>query len=492
MLLFLFTILGIFAACAQQSSETGNNRVVTTAPTYGKNVKEELSDNLPDMNLDGWTLNILSHHDVISDESTIYTEELNGEVINDAIYKRNSSVEERFNFVMTLTPGNGWANDYTMLKNSVLSGSGDFNMCFLLPYASGGNIVLDGYLYNMLAVDYLNFDQPWWHSNVNDMFTFHNYLPFVSSDYLLSSYQYANILIFNKTMAENYGTESIYDCVRAGTWTLDKFKDIISVYSNDLNGDTVYNVNDMYGFATNFGYHAITWGYAVGEMGVQLSDNGITLGYQTERFYDLAQWLYEILYNSNLTYEIGWDKECDITWDENRVFIEAMWLADLEKYRNSNSEYGIIPYPKYDENQTLYHTYVDARSGAVAIPVDAKSDSIPNVGLILEALSCASYKDIIPTYLESITHSKYSRDTDSIEMLDYISKGRVWDIGYTFYDTNQYSWVIYWKLKSSNGQLASVLDSMKINTMTYYEKILNAYQALSEIDWKFHTQSSAK
>lgn len=480
--IFLLIILltGIFAACAQEASAPENTQIITSVSTDVENEEEKLSDELPDMNLDGWVLSIVSHHDSISDESTIYTEALNGEIINDEIYNRNSSMEERFNFITKLTPGNGWATDYNLIKNSVLSGSGDYNMCFLLPYASGGNIILNGYLHNMLSVDYLNFEKPWWHNNVNDMFTFYNYLPFVSSDYLLSSYQYANILIFNKIMAENYSTENIYDSVRNGTWTTDKFNRIISVYSNDINGDTVYDVNDMYGFATNYGYHAITWGYAVGEMGVNLSDSGITLGYQSERFYKTAEWLYEIFHNSNLTYEIGWDKECDISWDENRVFIQAMWLADLEKYRDRNSEYGIIPYPKYNEEQELYHTYVDARAGAVAIPVGTDSESISNVGLILEALSCDSYNNLIPGYLGTVTHSKYTRDEESIAMLDYISAGRVWDIGYTFYDNNQYSWVIHHKLKSSKGQLASVLAGMESKSLLYYEKILEAYKTLAE------------
>jgi hypothetical protein len=282
-------------------------------------------------------------------------------------------------------------------------------------------------------------------------------------------------------MQENYGTDNIYDLVRSGGWTQDKFREIIGVYSNDINGDGKYDVDDMYGFATNFGYHAITWGYAAGEMGVILSDEGISLGYRTERFYNTAQWLYDILYGGNLTYEIGWDLECDIDWDENRVFIQAMWLADLEKHRSRDSEYGIIPYPKYNEEQTLYHTYMDARAGAAAIPIDADSESIANVGLILEALSCASFNDIVPLYLDSVTHSKYSRDADSIEMLDYISAGRVWDIGYTFFDPNEYSWVLCRRLKASGGQVASTLASMEPAAMKYYEKILDAYGSRIEI-----------
>ena len=484
--LVLLTVLvsAAFISCSGDSANdnglNGNNDVSESVDADEETTAGRLTDNLPDKDLNGWTLNIISHHDGISNESTIYSEELNGEIINDAIYQRNSSLESRFNFTMNVTAGNGWGNDYVLLKNSVLAGSNDYNLSFMLPYAMSGNLVLEGYLYNMLDVEYINYDQPWWHSNVNEMFTFFDYLPFASSDFLLSSYQYANILIFNKIMAEAYNIESISDNVRGGTWTLDKFKEIISLFSNDMNGDGVFDVNDSYGFTTNFGYHAITWGYAVGEVGVKLSDDGVTLGYQSERFNNLAEWLYGILYNSDLTYEIGWDKECDIKWDENRTFIQAMWLADLEKYRSNTSEYTIIPYPKYNEAQELYHTYMDARAGAVAIPITIDDESLENVGLVLEALACASYNDIVPVYLESITHSKYSRDPESIEMLDYISAGRVWDIGYTFLDPNEYSWVIHKKLKTSDGNLTSAIAAMEGSATIYYEKILAAYKELSE------------
>jgi hypothetical protein len=480
LLILALLLVTVLIACSSNSADSSGN--VTTAGDNSVSDEEttagRLTDNLPDKDLDGWTLNIVAHHDGLSNESTIFATELNGEIINDAIYQRNSSLESRFNFTMEVIPGNGWASDYTMLKNSVLSGSGEFDLAFMLPYSVSGNLVFDGYLANMLDIEYIDYSKPWWHSNVNEMFTFFDYLPFASSDFLLSSYQYANILIFNKLMAENYSVESIPDHIRNGTWTLDKFKETISVFSNDMNGDGLFDVNDMYGFTTNFGYHAITWGYAVGEVGVKLADTGVTLGYQTERFSNLAEWLYSVLYAGNLTFEIGWDKECDIKWDENRVFIQAMWLADLEKYREYSSEYTIIPYPKYNETQELYHTYMDARAGAVAIPITADDESRANTGLILEALACASYNDVVPLYLESVTHSKYSRDPESIEMLDYISAGRVWDIGYTFFDPQEYSWVIHKKLKTSDGNLTSALASMEESATIYYEKILDAYKEL--------------
>jgi hypothetical protein len=475
----LFIAILTLASCAQKTTVA---ETVTDTETI-EQTSAEISDELPETDLKGWEMRVISHHDKLSDESTIYAAEMNGELINDLIYTRNSAVEERFNFKLSVIPGNGWADDYNKLKISALAGSHDYDMAFLLPFAASGNTVLDECLYNMLAVPHLNFDKPWWHTNVNDLFTYNGYLPFVSSDFLLSSYQYANILIYNKKMAEDFSLPNIYDTVREGKWTLDTFSELAKAVNGDLNGDGIIDENDRFAIATNFGYHAITWGYAIGEVSVKLDGDTVSLGYKDERFYNLCQWLYDLLYTSNEAFEIGWDKECDIKWDENRLLMQALWVNDLEKFRSATVDYGIIPYPKYDEEQDMYHTYVDARAGGCAIPIDAEAQTVDNVGLVLEALSCASYKDLVPAYLESVTNNKLTRDTDSIEMLEIISKGRFWDIGYTMSDSSSYTWIIYTDLKKTAGQVTSALEKKTSQTIKYYDKIIAAYKELSERSW---------
>ena len=478
-------------ACSSTEGTSGNAPVTSNdtsaAPveeTAEETVEERLSDDLPETDLDGWTMRILSHHDPLSDESTFHAYELTGEVVNDAIYERDLAVKSRFNCEFSLTPGNGWATDINMLLNSVNAGSKDYDVSFLLPFASAGSVITNNALYNMLYVDHINFEKPWWHTDMNNQYTIGGYLPFVSSDYLISSYQYANALIFNKDIATNYGMESIYDLVNEGTWTFDKFKELIEIPTQDVDGDGVFTDTDSYGFATNFGYHAITWGYAIGDVSVHLDSGTVELGWDNERFYSMAEWLYEILYNSNTTFEIGWDKDCTIPWDTDRVFMQAVWLADMEKFRDCETDYGILPYPKFDESQDKYYTYVDARAGSLGIPIDVDPETISKVGMILEAQSCASYYDTLPLYMDSIQNTRYTRDQDSIDMIGYIGEGRRWDIGYSFSGGDStYVWVIYRNLKSSGGQIVSALEKLSNPMIQRFEDILEDYKSLAEMEW---------
>lgn len=470
------------ASCGNTTTTTNDTTNGETTTTTEAETERDPIAELGGHDLGGRTIRMISHHDALSDERTLYSEELDGDMINDIIYKRNSDVQNMYNFTLEMYTGDGWADDYSKLKNSVLSGSRDYDLSFLLPFASQANLVIDGLLYNMLEVPHLRFDEEWWHSNVNDLFTFDGYLPFVSSDMLLSSYQYANALIFNKKIADDYGLNDIYDLVRDGKWTLDKFAEYAEKTSADLNSNGKADEEDRFGLATNFGYHAISWQYAIGEITVRLDEkNGVELGLKDERFYNLAEWMYDLFYNSSSVFEIGWDKECDIKWDEDRVFMQAIWVNDLEKFRSYKSEFGVIPYAKYDEAQEGYYTYVDARAGGLAIPVDCDEQTIDDVGLIIEAMSYLSHRDLIPAYLESVTSSKLTRDEDSIEMLEIINAGRRWDIGYTMSNDTSYTWALRTDLKKSGGKLASVLESKTDQTVKNFEKVLEAYKKLSEL-----------
>ena len=165
--------------------------------------------------------------------------------------------------------------------------------------------------------------------------------------------------------------------------------------------------------------------------------------------------------------------------------MQAIWLADLVKFRDCESPYGIVPYPKYDEQQEGYYTYMDARSGNMAIPIDAERETVSRVGLMMEALSCANYNDIVPEYLNSIMNYKYARDPESVEMLRTIAAGRRWDIGYTFSSVEQSNivWILDFHLKETGGSLASKVASIEKVNRKLYQKILDGYADLAGREW---------
>jgi len=97
------------------------------------------------------------------------------------------------------------------------------------------------------------------------------------------------------------------------------------------------------------------------------------------------------------------------------------WCAHLSgaKYlRDMKDDFGMIPYPKFDEEQEQYRSLVhDAASiGAV----NASSVNIDMTGAILEAMCAETYRSVTPVWYETATKIKYSRDDVSSQMIDLI------------------------------------------------------------------------
>ena len=92
--------------------------------------RAETPDNLPALDFGGASAVIHSRGDAEA-LTEIYAEELNGEAVNDAIFERNVSVEERLNVSIECLAGDGWENyDNTVsaLRASIMAADGSYDI----------------------------------------------------------------------------------------------------------------------------------------------------------------------------------------------------------------------------------------------------------------------------------------------------------------------------------------------------------------------------
>ena len=83
-----------------------------------------------------------------------------------------------------------------------------------------------------------------------------------------------------------------------------------------------------------------------------------------------------------------------------------------------DDEFGIVPFPKYDEAQQDYITYIANYAAMCGIPVTT-SDAA-RTGTILENLCAYSFGDLREAYVDTTLNFKYIRDEESKEMLNLI------------------------------------------------------------------------
>ena len=140
-------------------------------------------------------------------------------------------------------------------------------------FAEGGNLA------------HVNFDQPWWVANMYDRYAIGGKLYGFLGDASLSLYKDMNVIFFNKRIwSEKKPDVNLYDLVRRGEWTLDKFIELTSDMAEDLNGDSTYTKNDL----LVFGGERVpcgTWQTSLGLDVITLDTSGAPIVHgMTERF----------------------------------------------------------------------------------------------------------------------------------------------------------------------------------------------------------------
>ena len=85
--------------------------------------------------------------------------------------------------------------------------------------------------------------------------------------------------------------------------------------------------------------------------------------------------------------------DLDFSNGTNLVLVSGLESAETERLRNMQDDYGVLPYPKYDEEQKEYLSFSHDFYGAVVIPNTNTKPEI--VGATLEAMASYAYRDTV-------------------------------------------------------------------------------------------------
>jgi len=132
---------------------------------------------------------------------------------------------------------------------------------------------------------------------------------------------------------------------------------------------------------------------------------------------------------SESTYFFTSDDVANTVFTEGRVLFVFRTLINLNFYRDMETDYGILPTPKLNEEQDRYYCGEHAYGlSLIGIPVTA--GNLERTGTILEVMSSKSQELVTPAFYEQTLKGKFFRDEDSGAMLDIIFNSRVYDFGY--------------------------------------------------------------
>ena len=140
--------------------------------------------------------------------------------------------------------------------------------------------------------------------------------------------------------------------------------------------------------------------------------------------------------------------------------------------RDYENDYGIIPFPKWDEKQEEYYSITDAGCNVLAVPVTAKN--IEMTGAIVEALSAESYFSVMPVYCETALGIKGARDEESRKILQMVLDNRYIDFSYLYDGWEGWTFNLQ-PFVENEGVFASTYASKKDKVQSYYDSVFKFF-----------------
>ena len=406
----------------------------TTVTTSGP-VETKPTDDLPsDLDFGGTVINIIAEDPsvVMTRKPNLDVAEMDGEVFNDSVYKRNRALESRLNILLNETYPGGTTS---RVRSNVLAGDDDIDLACVVD-RDALNLYTEGAIHSYADLPHLDLTKAYWDQGTLSGMTIAGEALFAYGGMNMTAYGYTNVLAYNKKLADDNSLPDLYAAVYDGKWTFDLMASCMKTAHNDVNGNGTYDDGDVFGM-TGRGDKSIPpmW-IAAGTKTVHKNDDDIPVytAYQDEKFQTVFLRIYDIYKANNYFTSVKPDPNGDVQADyflkDGSLFFGSDFNSLGRFLRGMKSDFGVLPYPKYDEEQENYYSRVEVGFPNV-VPVTCTK--LEAVGAFLEAGSCSGYNDSVPAYYETVLKNKVSRDDDTPAMLDLIFNTRTLDLGDTYW-----------------------------------------------------------
>ena len=437
LLISLLALLTL-TACggASETQQTPVTEALTpddTAPVTEAETEDPLEPKLAPIDAGGRTFMFLYGDNEFEPNLDVCADAENGEPLNDSIYARNRAIEEKYN-VKVAWDRYSSGGALGPLSKAVKAGDTVYDV-----YTENGvnsfTAAMQGYTQQLNDFPFIDFSKPYWNSGMlaGSSINYKNY--FAYSDMNIHALGATPCVLFNKVVAQQFDINTLYDIVTDGKWTFEKMKEYIKLVTGDLDGDGKITELDRHGFIGNTfvidcflsgtGYQTVT----------KDADDMPVLHVQTEEYYNIVSAIIDLCSADNGSFICDRYRDVDREYapmdalEEDRALFWIANLKGVERMRNMESPFGILPIPKLDEAQENYRIHYQANiGGAMSVPATVSDREL--TGAILEDMAYLSMKSVKPAYVDVLLQGKFLRDEESLVTLEIMFDSYYSDIGF--------------------------------------------------------------
>ncbi len=433
-LLALLLALAPTAMSCGKDEETTKPDTDTDTSSSTEQTAETDADPYAGYDFGGATLSIFSSADSFDSTNANFliagTGEMNGELVNDAVYNRNAKVEDGLNVKLAYTPGEWTYSDIAAGIDALIM-AGDrvydvmINDMFRLVEAS-----IKGQLHNVAKTDKLDLTADYWYSDaMDDLMVVPGAMYLMLGDYFADSLASAHVLYYNRDVIEdNYNDAGyLHSIIMDGKFTKDVMLSIMEDCAVDLNGDGKWDRTDRLGYIAPGAWGPmmpLVTGFDV-EYIQRAADGTVSFDFNNEHSVKVLEACNALYHNDRTLQTMGDDEDIqavtrDLIGTGNAVFAGYLRLSDFGNMREYETTIGLSPYPKLDESQASYISSLHDTSEVGAVLLTTPESDLDFVYTCLEFLGRESSEMVIPVWFDEALKAKYSSDASDAEVLDII------------------------------------------------------------------------
>ncbi len=462
----------------------------------GDEGRAAVPDNLPDdLDYNGYEVKVFFRYGFTSEADGFDGD--GADPIHAITYQRNKKIEHRLNVKFKWTPSNDGRIPTTEDVNRILN-TFEYYDFIITTNNTIVNQKKNAFLCVLDDSRYLDFSQPWWWTDFMDEIAFDGITyNFAVGDLNISNFGKFSAMFVNFKLTEELddvkmNAADFYKLVDDKEWTLEKFYSITKFCYKDSDnalGSGTRDQSDIFGFAWS-GHDTIRQMMfstsIVNGLYTRNDDFTVTLTLENnDDIRNLTELLKELVYNN----DGAWDKRTGNGTEESNAFdydiVEEfskgnyvflayrLGGATRHELRNMKDDFGILPYPTLYEGDD-YVSCGESSASCICVPIVVQSTNragLDRAGAVIEALCAESYRYTIDAYYKDALQTKYTRDPDSVRMIDiiYETKNKNFLVEYGTVANS-----ITYDLYRSIGNIVSV-DTILASSVSSAQNALNTY-----------------
>lgn len=390
------------------------------------------------------------------------TDGTSDDIVVQSAFERDAALEEQLNISIVNDAQAECYNSFNTLQTQMLAGCPyDFLILRSAVYTSAlqNDLLVD---LNNEGLTYFDPNKPYWDlDSYNSLSLFGHHFG-VCGDFTVSDDLTLFALFFNKDMVKDYGFDSPYDLVKNGTWTYEKLYGMAKLAARNLDTDENMTYDDQWGIT----YLRDTVSGMINSVGIQFGetdDDGIPyIGFYNENNVNKILKIFDYLYDTDTCYNIharGGDEVKVFTSGRALFTFGGIYYAPQMRSAETTVDFGILPYPKYDDTQKDYISSISPLFLTVlCIPKGAQHADLELKSAIMEKYAYLGHETVLPAFYEILLKGRIAKDEETAEILDFIFGNIAYDIANIF-NFGDLPFKVIDMTMTSNRDVASIYET---------------------------------